>query len=465
MPFSTPHSHTAPLPSWHDSWPAYTGALLCTALVYGLWYVGVWPGPIGEDGYSLVANILQGEPAWTFKEATWLLYALATFGTTHQVEAAIIPLLLVHVLVLSRMLGFAYASGHKISAAVMFVLIVCAPHALNYASSLYADSVFSVAFIGICFEVWLALRRQRISGATLAFIGALLPMAALFKSNGIIILAPVLYLAWRGRGAGRYGLLFFVVFWLCVSHVGGKALQLGKGHGALKPLVLFETVNFMQTKPMNLWDNRHMVTEKTREIIYRYTSQQDLDTYYDRDYWDTLWHQNQDRIQFRQITHPEFRQLRREFFTYNLWRNIPAFTASRVNIFLATALAQGGIVGPADARDNRAMPLTQSTYNAWGADALVAVVDEAFEFSRDLRFLLWTPFVGIALLLVCTRRALRQREHASLIVCATLLVQLGGIFVFSIAAEYRYLLMFFYAPLLLVPMLFALPREKEWLKY
>lgn len=35
-----------------------------------------------------------------------------------------------------------------------------------------------------------------------------------------------------------------------------------------------------------------------------------------------------------------------------------------------------------------------------------------------------------------------------------LALQLVGIFIFSIAAEYRYLLMFFYAPLLLLPMLF-----------
>ena len=37
-------------------------------------------------------------------------------------------------------------------------------------------------------------------------------------------------------------------------------------------------------------------------------------------------------------------------------------------------------------------------------------------------------------------------------ISGTLLVQLLGVFLFSIAAEYRYLLIFFYAPLLLLPM-------------
>lgn len=235
-------------------------------------------------------------------------------------------------------------------------------------------------------------------------------------------------------------------------------MHLGKGHSALRPLVLFETVNFMQTKPMKLWDNRHMVTDKTKAIIYRYANQQDLDTHYDRDYWDTLWHQNQDRIRFRKMTRPERKQLTKEFFTYNLWRNIPAFASSRVNIFLATALAQGGIVYPDSAKKNRAMPLTQSTYNLWGADALVATANKAFEASYSWRFLLWTPFAGIALLLLCTRQALQKHHPASLLVCLTLLMQLGGVFIFSIAAEYRYLLMFFYAPLLLIPMLGTLRR-------
>ena len=40
-------------------------------------------------------------------------------------------------------------------------------------------------------------------------------------------------------------------------------------------------------------------------------------------------------------------------------------------------------------------------------------------------------------------------------ISGTLLVQLLGVFLFSIAAEYRYLLIFFYAPLLLLPMILS----------
>lgn len=42
---------------------------------------------------------------------------------------------------------------------------------------------------------------------------------------------------------------------------------------------------------------------------------------------------------------------------------------------------------------------------------------------------------------------------ANRVILATLFIQLAGIFLMSIAAEYRYLLMFFYSPLLLVPVL------------
>lgn len=139
---------------------------------------------------------------------------MATYGIKQRVEAAIIPLLLVHVLVLSRLIGHVYLCGQRKTAALLFIFIACAPHALNYASSLYTDSAFSVAFLAVCFEVWLALTRQNVTNATLIMIGLLLPMAGLFKSNGLIILLPVLYLAYHAKGVARYWRVFFCIFWL-----------------------------------------------------------------------------------------------------------------------------------------------------------------------------------------------------------------------------------------------------------
>lgn len=429
---------------------------LCTAAillaVYLGWYAGVWPGPMGQDGYSLVANINQGGARYTDKDPAWLLYALGTYGLSHRIEVLVLPLVLLQVLILTRLIGWLYVQRQPLAATGLLVLIACAPHVLNFATSLYPDAIFSLAFVGLLFEIWLALRRGHLNGWTIAALFVLFPAACYFKGNGIVMLVPVAYLAMRLKGGSRWLVVAIALSWTLAIQWGGKVADLGRGHGALKPLILFETVNFMQTRPMNLWETRHMVTDRTREIMARHISQEDIDRLYDRDYWDTLWHQNQDRVRFRHMSKTDFRHLRSDFLTYNLWRNLPAFTASRVNIFLASALAQGGMVGPDNARHGLRAVDTLSVYNPFGFTRLPDTLNQLFHASYNWRFLLWSPFVGVALIGLCLRRSLRHRDRDALVISGTLLVQLLGVFLFSIAAEYRYLLIFFYAPLLLLPM-------------
>lgn len=406
---------------------------------------------MGADGYSLVFHINQGIPKGTGKDPAWLLYALGTYGVTHKIETAIIPLLIIQTLLFTRIIGYTYIRGNKRIAIFLLIFIACAPHAIHYASSLYADSIFCLAFIVILFELWLILKNERATPLNLAIIAILIPIAGFFKGNGIIVLAPIFYTAYYLKGWSRWFLIIMTAAWVLAIFQGGKIADAGKGHGALEPLILFETANFMQTRPMHLREYQHMVTDETKKIMHRYASQEDIDKYYDRDYWDTLWHQNQDHLKFYSMTKEDRLNLRKEFFTYNLWKNLPAFISSRVNIFLASALAQGGMVDTANARDGLRDIETNSEYNPFGFFRGAEVVKEIFNFSYDLRFLLWTPFLGIILLSICIRKSICLRDRHTLIICGTLLVQFIGILIFSIAAEYRYLLVFFYAPLLLFP--------------
>ena len=430
----------------------YLSTSLVLLLVYLTWYVGVWPGPMGQDGYSLIANINHGAPKYTGKDPAWLLYALGTYGLSQRIEVLVLPLVLLQVAILSRIIGWTYIQKYPAMATGLLVLVACAPHALNYGTSLYPDAIFSLAFVALLFEIWLTLERGRLNGWTIAWLFILLPVACYFKANGIIVLIPILYLAIRLRGTSRWTVVIITLSWTLAIHWGGKVAELGRGHGALQPLILFETTNFMQTRPMNLWETRHMVTDRTKEIMHRHISQEDIDQFYDRDYWDTLWHLNQDRIRFHSMTETDFRHLQSDFFTYNLWRNIPAFTASRVNIFLAMALAQGGMVGPDNARYATSAVTTRSKYNPFNLTFLPNTLHQIYETSYNWRFLLWSPFVGVTLLLLSFKRALKKYNPNTLVISGTMLIQLFGIFLFSIAAEYRYLLIFFYAPLLLLPM-------------
>lgn len=435
------------------AWRDYGVPAAVLMLVYTVWYAMVWPGPIGPDGYGVAFNIDQGTAGFTGKEAGWMLYALLTYGVSQRFEVMVIPLLALHALMFSRMIGWTALQGQWKVAAALLVLVACTPHVLTYAASAYPDSAFSLAYVAVLFEVWLALRRGRLSAFSLGYLALLIPLAIFFRANGIVLLLPLVYLCWRLGGGMRWALAAVVVAWVAVVQVGAAHHGLRGGQSAMRSLILFETVNFMQTRPMNLWQNQHMVTERTREVIHRYASQESLDRHFDRDYWDTLWHQNQDVIRFREMTREDRRVLRREFFTYNLWRNIPAFISSRVNILLASALAQGGIVGPMDAGHTLTdIPQARSTFNPLGLYRLKEAVVAGFDCSYAWRYLTWTPCIGLALLWLVGRRAYARRDAVDGLIVAMLAVQLVAITLLSTAAEYRYLLMFFYAPLLLVPM-------------
>lgn len=53
----------------------------------------------------------------------------------------------------------------------------------------------------------------------------------------------------------------------------------------------------------------------------------------------------------------------------------------------------------------------------------------------------------------------QRRDVPTLLVTVPMLVQLGGIFFFSIAGEYRYLLPYFVLPLVLLPVLATQRRQ------
>ena len=63
--------------------------------------------------------------------------------------------------------------------------------------------------------------------------------------------------------------------------------------------------------------------------------------------------------------------------------------------------------------------------------------------------------MGLTLMLCLMRQGWRNKDLPGLLLSVSLLAQLAGIFVFSAAGEYRYLLLFFFAPLVVWPALAA----------
>ena len=212
---------------------------------------------------------------------------------------------------------------------------------------------------------------------------------------------------------------------------------------------------------MGLWEfNEPRVTEKTiKALTANGATVEHIRDFYDHYYWDPLIFFPKGPA-LSSMSNKNKRVLVREFFKYNLWHNFPAFAASRVNVFLYAAMARGGMPGPLNAKN--ILPQTKST-SVFDAISLPtdSMLIEWFESSIKYRAIYWAPWLGLVLIIMGTSRALRTRDTIGGTVSGIYALQLLAVFLFSIAGEYRYLLAFFTAPLVLLPVLNAPVEDKQ----
>jgi hypothetical protein len=436
----------------------FVRVLVLLVAAYTLWLVSFWPGVLGEDSLAILLEVQTQGEFRSGKPVFWYLFVKALFEPTLRVEAPIAVQLLLAALVFSRILGWCWARGLKKTFAFLLVFVCLAPHMIFFAGSLYPDGVFSVAVSGLLFELWLVVQSRKLSTASLLMCSILLPFAVFARANGLIFLAPVLYTTVVLKGSDRLKLLAVGFTWCAVVFIGGK-VHGAESHDTLYPLALFETVNFLQPRPMNLWQERPRISEKTLQSLTRQQPVQKILENYDRDYWDPLI-QKPDGPRLNSLSRSDKRTIVKEFFRYNLWQNMPAFLASRVNIFMVSALAQGGMVSIEYTSHVLPQIKTASEFRRFQLHSLTSALNSVHEFGMRYRWLLWTPWVGIALLFMMLRRGMRAKDGPMLMIAIPMAIQLLAIFVFSIAGEYRYLLPFFTLPLVALPVLATASRRQ-----
>lgn len=428
---------------------------------YCFWLVTFWPGVLGEDSVAVLREVQDPEAFRSGKTVVWYYFVKLLYGTTERVEAPIAAALLLCAIFLSRMLAWCWTHRLWTTFAYLLLAIALAPHMVYFMGTLYPDGLFSVASAAALFEVWLCTRRRTASAASLVVLMLALPLAVFLRPNGIILLAPiVLALAWlNGRSRIAWGLV--TAAWCTVIFVT-QHLHRSSVQETQFPLAVFETAGFLQKRSMNdLWKlYPHMndpwvlsspkVSSATIEALGRNQPLEKLQEFRDPAYWDMLVF-HPEGPQVGSLSPGDKRTVVREFWTTNLWRNLPDFAASRVNVFLSAALAQGGF--PALSYATNVLPRIQtvSTYRPLHWDRVERWLQTLHAKSYAWRWLLWTPWLGFALLVWAMMAGIRRRDPGLLVVAAPMVLQWGGIFVFSTAGEYRYLLPFFTLPLVLLP--------------
>lgn len=448
----------AKLPPCSGALVPFLGVLSILVLVYAIWLITFWPGVLGEDSLAILLEVQTRGDFQSGKPAFWYFFVKTFFMPGALIEGPIGFQLLLSAIIFSRILSWCWAYGLKKIFVFLLIFICLAPHMIFFMGSLYPDGIFSVAVAGLLFELWLITKTRQVSLASLGILLIAFPIAVFARTNGAVFLLAVIYVAAILPRNDRIKILAVGLVW-CALVVMGDKMHKTYSHGAIYPLVVFETANFLQPRPMNLWREKPRVSEKTIQTLTKYQPLEKIIQNYDRDYWDPLQY-HPDGPKLGNIDCKDQKIIVKEFFRHNLWQNIPAFVSSRVNVFMVAALAQGGMVSIDYASQVIPKIKTLSIFRYFQWNALESRLKSVHAFSEKYRWLLWTPFLGMVLLFMMLRRAYHVRSPEMLVVALPMGIQLVAIFVFSIAGEYRYLLPFFTLPLVALPALAVAARER-----
>jgi hypothetical protein len=434
---------------------AKTWLLLFVVLgaLYATWLLAFWPGVLGEDSLAIMLEVESQGGFESRKPNFWHFFVKAFYEPQRLVERPIMVQMAICALILSRILAWCWCQGFRKIFFFLLVFICIAPHMIYFMGLLNADGLFAVGTTGFLFEIWLVSKAKRIGATSFALIAISLPFAIFFRVNGVVSLIPIVVIGFTLAWPERLKLLAITAFWLILMLIADEVHKADE-HGVLFPLAAFETANFLQPRPMHLRDPFTQVSGRTIQILSTHHPIQKTIEYYDKDYWDPLVYYPGGPDLLR-LNSKERSDLVHDFFTYNLGRNIPAFAGSRLNVFVASLMAEGGFANLEDSDGILKRSKSQSEFRAFHISGLERILKATYVFSFVWRWLLWTPLPGIVMLFYTARVALKGKDAVVLSITVPMILQLGGIFIFSIASEYRYLLPFFVLPMVLLPILFA----------
>lgn len=437
---------------------AFSVVMALLLVVYGIWLLTCWPGVLGEDSLAIMLQVEDRVPFESGKPVFWYLLVKALYGATLRVEWLTSVQLLIAAVVFARILSWCWLEGLRKTFWLILISVALAPHVMFFQSAVYSDGLFAVATAGVLFEIWLIAKYRRVSITSFAWMLVLLPMALFLRGNGVVLALSALA-AWPLLSrVDKRKLALLLVGWIALHAWADQHFKL-RNHGVLYPLALFETVNFLQPQAMNIRLPHTRVTPKTFEILT--STGQSLDkiiSSFDRDYWDTLYYHSTGPM--LHLPKNAEKALVKEFFSVNLWRNIPAFVSSRMNVFLVSFLGMGGFPGVNGAYLYLPRTAAQSEVTPVNMGPVGKAMTAIYDFSFKHRWILWTPLWGLLLAFVLLKLALKHKDRTLLWIVVPLLAQLGGIFAFSIAGEYRYLLMFYVSTAALLPM-FVVHRKEH----
>lgn len=431
---------------------AIIGVLL--GLYFTAWWLHLRPGVFSYDSGHFLTEVVRGDIT-NRKPFLFARFIELTSMGGRWFQFTIFAQVAIVVLIVSR--AFAIALSNRISPVwiALCAVLVLNPYVANMVFYLQNDVLFCFGIIAILVETLLIARRGRTTLASLAMVALASPMAFAFRENGLLFLPfwwiLVLFL---GRDGKRLVAVSVISTLLAYTSIIGVDKE--RTADLMYPAVIHEVARLAQSGYRHEVGSR--LAPETRDAVGIGKLESATEVYWPL-YWDTVGF-FVDGPNLAYLPGEQRSAIVRSFLKNDLLPNLPSVAGHRVEMLLGALLARAEYVDPYSAPENLHGPLKKWKNRVGASNRGQGMLGELNEASGRSRGWSWNAALGVVVLAAMTLVALWRRDRVTLIVTTLLWLQLGVLLAVAPSAEYRYVFMFYLAPLLLLaggPVL----RERE----
>ncbi len=439
----TPRTH------WLSREGGRTAALWAiSAVLLGLYFTAWWlhlrPGVFSYDSGHFLAEVVGGDIT-NRKPFLFARFIELTSMGGRWFQFTIFAQVAIVVLIVSR--AFAVALANRISPVwiVLCAVLVLNPYVANMVFYLQNDVLFCFALIAILVETLLVARRGHITFASLAMVALVSPMAFAFRENGLLFL-PVWWVLMLLLGQNGKRLVAVSAISTLLAYASIIGVDKERTADLMYPAVIHEVARLAQSGYRHQVGSR--LAPETRDAVGIEKLESATDVYWPL-YWDTVGF-FPDGPNLAYLPGEQRSAIVRSFLKHDLLPNLPSVAGHRVEMLLGALLARAEYVDPYSAPENLHGPLKKWKTRVGASNRGEGILGELNEASGRTRGWTWNAALGVVVLAGMTLLALWRRDRATLIVTTLLWLQLGVLLAVAPSAEYRYVFMFYLAPLLLL---------------
>lgn len=411
--------------------------LSISTIIFSLWWAAYYPGIMSPDSIDQWRETLTGKLGdWHPYFHTIYLYLLRLIFNS----PAIVSLFQVIFtsLLFSAIFSFFIEKGvNKKIIYLFFVLFITSIPVALLTVTLWKDVPFSLCMIGLVFLLYKQFIEKRLTLSTSTLIVVMAIGASFFRHNGVInlLLFPIIIgTVFRGisRKASIIMISAYAVLFFAFSFVLPKILNVEPAPSFLNKSIIYqESVSYLQ--PFPFWSDIPRVTPKTEELLERVMPKAMLLKKYDPRYPDFIFFPSY--VNRAAMTEEFWNELTKEFFSYNLPRNLNFFIGDRVTMFVTTTLGFGNTSDPRVYENDiglKASPLSDKLYKLFQNIALFSL------YPTIWRIVIWNSLLPILLLIFLFIDSLYRKNRPITLCSGILLLHVTVLFVAAPASDWRY---------------------------